>query len=220
VDSRRDPPVVTLTLQGAAETWMPPEMWPSARAEDAESAGKRVARGVSDTLTAAARDAVACWIAPNVPNGGRSTLHAEKLGNTFYHHGKKVQQGLEQQAAHWAGPAAQNHKGSSAGSLIRKDGKSRDDLLHYQAEQLFRPPSSPAPPIAGGSMSSTDGPNSNQPSVRRKLNPIFVEALMRWPTGLSGFERQETAWIRWWQLMPAFVSALCSPPPEPQGRLL
>jgi hypothetical protein len=31
-------------------------MWPSARAEDSESAGKRVARGVSDTLTAAARD--------------------------------------------------------------------------------------------------------------------------------------------------------------------
>lgn len=59
-------------------------------------------------------------------------------------------------------------------------------------------------------MSSTDGLNSNQPSVKRKLNPIFVEALMRWPTGLSGFERQETAWTRWWQLMPSYLSALCS----------
>lgn len=59
-------------------------------------------------------------------------------------------------------------------------------------------------------MSSTDSPNSNQPSVRRKLNPIFVEALMRWPTGLSGFERQEMAWTRWWQLMPSFLSALVS----------
>jgi hypothetical protein len=98
---------------------------------------------------------------------------------------------LAMQAKTWAGPAAQNHKGSSEGSIIRQDGKSRADLLHYQAEQFFHPPSSPARPIAGGSTSSTDGPNSNQPSVRRKLNPIFVEALMRWPTGLSGFERPE-----------------------------
>ena len=110
----------------------------------------------------------------------------------------------------WAAPAAQNHKGSSEGSIMRSDGKSREDILSYQAEQFFRPPSSPAQPIAGGSMCSTDSPNSNQPSVKRKLNPIFVEALMRWPTGLSGFERQETAWIRWWLLMPSYLSALVS----------
>lgn len=124
----------------------------------------------------------------------------------------------------WAGPAAQNHKGSSEGSsegsVTRADGKSREDILSYQAEQFFRPPSSPAQPIAGGSMSSTDGQNSNQPSVKRKLNPIFVEALMRWPTGLSGFERQEMAWTRWWLLMPSFLSALCSPRPSDQMRLL
>lgn len=110
----------------------------------------------------------------------------------------------------WAAPAAQNHKGSSEGSITRADGKSREDILSYQAEQFFRPPSSPAQPIAGGSTSSTDSPNSNQPSVKRKLNPIFVEALMRWPTGLSGFERQEMVWTRWWLLMPSFLSALYS----------
>jgi hypothetical protein len=87
-------------------------------------------------------------------------------------------------------------------------------MLDFAAEQFFHPPSSPAQPIAGGSMSSTDGPNSNQPSVKRKLNPIFVEALMRWPTGLSGFERQETAWTRWWLLMLSFVSALVSQKPK------
>jgi site-specific DNA-cytosine methylase len=87
----------------------------------------------------------------------------------------------------------------------------RRERLFIMAEPLprvacfdFHPPSSPDQPIAGGAMSSTDGPNSNQPSVKRKLNPIFVEALMRWPTGLSGFERQETAWTRWWLLMPSF----------------
>src|SRR5690606_14610862 len=37
----------------------------------------------------------------------------------------------------WAGPAVQNCKGSSPGSITRQDGKSRGDLLHYQAEQFF-----------------------------------------------------------------------------------
>ncbi len=119
----------------------------------------------------------------------------------------------------WPAPAARDHKGSSASSIVRQDGKVRNDMLDYAAEQFFHPPSSPDQPIAGGSMSSTDGPNSNQPSVKRKLNPIFVEALMRWPTGLSGFERQETAWTRWWLLMPSFVSALVSQKPQGQGEL-
>ena len=122
----------------------------------------------------------------------------------------------------WAGPAAQNHKGSSEGSITRADGKSRADILHYQAEQFFRPPSSPDhSTLAGGSTSSTDGLNSNQPSVKRKLNPIFVEALMRWPTGLSGFERQEMALIRWRQQQLGFLSMLCSRPRQAaQGTLL
>ncbi len=83
-------------------------------------------------------------------------------------------------------------------------------MLDYAAEQFFHPPSSQAQSIAGGAMSSTTSPNSNQPSVKRKLNPIFVEALMRWPTGLSGFERQETAWTRWWHVQLSYVSALAS----------
>lgn len=146
----------------------------------------------------------------------------EKAGPNM--RGSKGDVPLPGQAANWAGPAAQNHKGSSEGSILRSDGKSREDILSYQAEQFFRPPSSPARPIAGGSMSSTDSPNSNQPSVKRKLNPIFVEALMRWPTGLSAFERQEmasipspqhgpssacpSAFVRWRAIQSAFLKAL------------
>ena len=36
------------------------------------------------------------WPTPNVPNGGRTTWHAEQEGNSFYHKGKKVQLVLEQ----------------------------------------------------------------------------------------------------------------------------
>lgn len=188
-------------------------------------------------------DEAAQWMAPNVPNGGRSTSHAEQVGKTMYHDGKKVQMGLESQASkwaspkasdpekagpnmrgskgdiplpaqamNWAAPAARDYKGSNEGSMYRQDGKSRADLLDCQAEQFFHPPSSPDQPIiAGGSTSSTDTPNSNQPSVKRKLNPIFVEALMRWPTGLSGFERPATALIQWQQQQLSYVSMLCSP---------
>lgn len=152
------------------------------------------------------------WMGPNVPNGGRTAHHAEITGRTAMHEGKKVQVGLEHQAQTWPAPApaCRDHKGSSASSIIRQDGKSRADMLDFAAEQFFHPPSSPDPAIAGGAMSSTDGPNSNQPSTKRKLNPIFVEALMRWPTGLSGFERQETGLILWQQRMLGFLSGLCS----------
>lgn len=193
------------------------ENWSSPKASDPEKAGPNMRGSKGDVPQP--RQA-AQWMAPNVPNGGRSTAHAEKVGGTIYHEGKKVQMGLESQVSNWAAPATRDHKGSSEGSITRQDGKSRADMLDYQAEQFFHPPSSPAPPIAGGSMSSTAGPNSSQPSVKRKLNPIFVEALMRWPTGLSGFERQEMAWTRWWQLMPSYVSALVSQKPADQGMLL
>ena len=122
--------------------------------------------------------------------------------------------GIAGQAENWAAPATRDHKGSSEGSITRQDGKIRSDMLDYQAEQFFRLPSSPDQPIAGGAISSTNGPNSNQPSVKRKLNPIFVEALMRWPTGLSGFERQEMAWTRWWQHQLSCLSALVSQPTQ------
>jgi len=66
---------------------------------------------------------------------------------------------------------------------------------------LFR-----APPIAGGSTSSTDTPNSNQPSVKRRLNPIFVEALMRWPIGWTDFGCSETGSIPLLPPTPGYVS--------------
>lgn len=195
------------TLEGAARDWAAPCARDHFPPHTPEYIADKKAQGHGmRNLT----DEAAQWMAPQVPNGGRSTDHAEQVGSTLYHNGKKVQMGLESQVKTWAAPAAQNHKGSSEGSITRADGKSREDILSYQAEQFFRPPSYPDRPIAGGSMSSTDSPNSNQPSVKRRLNPIFVEALMRWPTGLSGFERQEMAWTRWWLLMPSFLSALYS----------
>lgn len=108
------------------------------------------------------------------------------------------------------GQAAQGMTPMTADTGQKVTHATKQYSLIQQAERDFHLPSSPAPEIAGGSMSSTDSPNSNQPSVKRKLNPIFVEALMRWPTGLSGFERPETAWTRWLQLQHSYLLALAS----------
>lgn len=194
------------TLEGAAINWPGPDA--TNRVRDAETLAKcaafRKANANQNTVPLYLAEVAEQWMGPNVPNGGRSTAHAEQVGATLYHEGKKVQLGLESQAKNWNSPLV-----ADAGEKIT--------LASHQGSLLkdansFRLPSSPARQIAGGSMSSTDSPNSNQPSVKRRLNPIFVEALMRWPTGLSGFERQETAWTRWWLLMPTFLSALVSQP--------
>ena len=208
------------TLEGAAQTWASPstqqfEMADMERMLERQAECK--AKGtngngfglvLSNQVQIWAKD----WAAPQARDHFPAHPDAYIAAKKADGHGMR---NLNDEASKWAAPTAQNHKGSSEGSIMRSDGKSREDILSYQAEQFFRPPSSLDQPIAGGSMSSTDSPNSNQPSVKRKLNPIFVEALMRWPTGLSGFERQEMASILWWLRMPSFLSQLCS---QPEGE--
>lgn len=157
----------TINLEDQAEHWAKPQMWPTA--------------SVLDTADSTDPQKLAERRARHKARGINGNGFGVSLG---------------EMAMNWAGPAAQNHKGSSQGSITRQDGKSRADILSYQAEQFFHPPSSQAQPTTlAGALCSTDTPNTNQPSVKRKLNPIFVEALMRWPTGLSGFERPATASI-------------------------
>ena len=54
---------------------------------------------------------------------------------------------------------------------------------------------------------------------RRSLNPLFVELMMGWPFGLSGFARVGTGLSPWLELMRGRLSELCSPPTGPQGTL-
>jgi hypothetical protein len=218
--------------------------WPSARAEDSESSGRRHNREVSDTLTAVARD----WAAPQAADSKRGSRRSRI---------NRAQEGLPlaEQAGQWPAPAARDWKGSSVGSVTRQDGKSRGDLLDYAAEQFFHRPSSPDQPTRAGqrrwsgslilylrlrattnmalrsemrallrmaARSTEKGRRWRRgwtrasarpyvrPAFRTRLNPYFVEALMRWPSGMSGFGRQETAWIQWQLLMRSYLSELCT----------
>ena len=154
-------------------------------------------------------DAVREWAAPQARDHFPAHTYAYIAAKKAQGHGMR---NLNDEAAMWDSPGVATTQGSR---LTRSGDRSDELLLNGQAlavAGIFHPPSSPDhPTIAAGSTCSTDSPNSNQPSVKRKLNPIFVEALMRWPTGLSGFERQETAWTRWWQQQRSFLSDLASP---------
>ena len=190
--------------QGGTALSMQASQWeaPSVAVTD----GTRLTRGGDRSdellLTGQAVDAAKRWSSPKASD-------PEKAGPNM--RGSKGDVPLPGQAMQWIAPMAADD-GQKVTSAAHQA------MLCNQAVS-FRPPSSPDRPIAGGSMSSTGSPNSNQPSVKRKLNPIFVEALMRWPTGLSGFERQETAWTRWWLLMPSFLSQLCSQPEEGEQQM-
>ncbi len=123
---------------------------------------------------------------------------------------------LNDEAAQWEAPSVAVTNGSR---MTRSGDRSDELLLTGQALMVAdqcHPPSSPDQPTTlAGAICSTDTPNTNQPSVKRKLNPIFVEALMRWPTGLSGFERPAMAWTRWQQQQLSYLSTLfCEPEPQ------
>jgi hypothetical protein len=45
-------------------------------------------------------------------------------------------------------------------------------------------------------------------AVRRTLNPLFVEALMGWPTGWTGFAFAATEWCHWLRRMRLELSQL------------
>ena len=112
----------------------------------------------------------------------------EKAGPNM--RGSKGDVPLPAQAMNWSTPTARIHKGGGE-AVIRQDGKSRLDMLDWQAEAWSRssPPDQPTPA----------GPTSSP--ERRILNPLFVEWLIGWPIGWTGSGPVETASSHWWQAM-------------------
>lgn len=165
----------------------------------------------------------------------------------------------------WATPTARMHKGGGE-AVTRADGKSRLDMLDWQAEAWSTPRASdgekggpnmtfgaggtPPPtqaahwlPSAKGvrafamtDLSLPDRPTPSGPrssETRRRLNPLFVEWLMGWPEGLSGFDTAATASCRspqpshgcgcmdcWLTTQRAMLFDLLTIEPPAQGLLL
>jgi hypothetical protein len=132
---------------------------------------------------------------------------------------------LSAQAIQWPTPAAQNWKGSSQASVTRADGKSRMDILHYQAEQGFTHPDpvitpdgrrpSPHAPISRPLWASMIASHGRAVSrrircarARRRLNPIFVGWLMGWPIGHALCACSAMEFTHWQQHMRGALSQL------------
>ena len=157
------------------------------------------------------------WSTPKATDGAK--------GGPGQSYGSGGMPPLPAQAAQWPTPAAQNWKGSSEASVIRADGKSRMDILHYRAEQGFTRPapaitqhgqrSSPHAPISRPLWASMIASHGRVVSrrilkgrARRRLNPLFVGWLMGWPIGHALCACSVTEFTLWQQRMRGALSQL------------
>lgn len=167
------------------------EMWSTPQEDDANNAYGRVT-GAQKGL---ARDAVNNWPTPaavEMPNSNANqknmppSLHgaAEAWqtpkspdgGNTSRGHDRKGEPLLDGQARSWASPKSRDWKGGQ-GAKPRQS----PDLDKMAESRSFLPHPT----------TLTDGqPSSeNVPTLRRRLNPMFVEWLMGWPIGWTSLSQ-------------------------------
>ncbi len=163
------------------------------------------------------------WPTPNVAGGGNPPGILIRKGHHFVRpSGKKAHLGLDQAAkmwlhhprwshhSQWPTPAARDAKGANSREHVEVNGSGRrhmDQLANFAVHSL------PAREI------TMDGSNiSDQP---RTLNPRFVEVLMGWPIGWTGFGSVATEWSRWLQHMRFEFCRLGSMPMgDSQGVIL
>jgi len=96
--------------------------------------------------------------------------------------------GLRDQTRQWATPTSAMWRS--------EDGSHSPEHSPPLSRQVLRMPTPGAP-------SSPSGQTS-----RRRLNPLFVEWLMGWPTGWTACEPLGTEWSRWWLLSRFWLSRL------------
>ena len=128
------------------------------------------------------------WPTPNVPNGGRVNPPGTSATGQAPD-GSKKQIGLDEvaraSAQRWMTPTARDHK-DGATTLAN----------------------TPVNGLLGRQVLKTGTAGSDSSAVRRTLNPLFVEALMGWPAGWTGFGSAATAWSLWLPRMRGELSRL------------
>jgi hypothetical protein len=186
----------------------------------AVTAGSRMTRGGDRSgellLTGQALAASDQWASPRATDGEKGSPNQR---------GSKGDLMLSSQTAQWPTPAARDYKGANSTDHVTTNGTGRmhmDQLPNY-VQHAFHP----SPP----DQATPAGPPSSP--QRRRLNPLFVEWLMGWPTGLSGFDTAEMASCPlprpspgrgcmrcWMTTQRAMLSALLTIDPPQQGQLL
>lgn len=126
---------------------------------------------------------------------------------------RKDEKGLGSMARDWPTPMARDGSKPSAGNRKAAD-------LTYASRMWMTPTArdykdgaaNPATMKVNGQLGrqvlATPTGGSDTSDMRRTLNPLFVEALMGWPTGWTGFASVEMEWSRWLQRMRCALSQL------------
>ena len=130
----------------------------------------------------------------------------EKVGNSYYHNGKKVQFDLNRAVKQWPTPAATDYKGSVTGdSLERRRDMARGVRLPEQIMRMFPTPTTTRPHdsenTAGKYMPSQNQKDlaSEAAPTGGQLNPMWVEWLMGWPLGWTDLKPLAMDKFREWQ---------------------
>ena len=165
--------------------------WATPQAHDAQGAGNPNRVGRYGTLAGGRNlnDEAALWATPAV---------ADVDGGRMHRSGKRSNELLlKGQAAIWATPSARDWKsGQASPETLARNSRP----LNEQAVNLH---SRPAP------ATKPDGRNTSAGAPT--LNPQFVELLMGWPIGWTGFAFAATEWSRWSRHMRCELSRLTSP---------
>lgn len=180
-------------------------LWPTATVTDSKSGRNRTSARSNprsrhhDGVTLC--DAIRLWPTPQT--------------DSFRSRGgeRKEEKGLDRMARDWPTPMANDGCKPSAGN------RRSADLTH--AAGMWMTPTArdhkdgattlvntPVNGLLGRQVLVTPMAGSDTSHPRRTLNPLFVEALMGWPTGWTGFAFVATEWSRWLRRMRCELSQL------------
>jgi hypothetical protein len=155
LDMQSGPPICALRASARLTSDKDFTGFPSPRAEDSESCGARISRGVADTLTAVAR--LTGYPTPKTPTGGANSKREERgsggadlqeiAQTTGWHtphcprkndfeHSKSTY--LDRQASGWASPSARDYKSEKATEEFnqKREEHPRGKPLSYQARGI------------------------------------------------------------------------------------
>jgi len=147
-------------------------MWPTPQTDSFRTRGG--ARRNEKGLDRMARD----WPTPMASDGCKPSAGNRRAAD------------LTHVAGMWPTPLARDWKGTNSPEHVKQQPPARN---HMDQLANFAVYSRQALTISGDGKTTCD--------QRRVLNPAFVEALMGWPVGWTGFGSVATAWFPWLQRM-------------------
>ena len=147
-------------------------MWPTPQTDSFRTRGG--ARKNEKGLDRMARD----WPTPMASDGCKPSG------------GNRRSADLTHVAGMWPTPLARDWKGTNSPEHVKQQPPARN---HMDQLANFAVYSRQARTISQDGETTCD--------QRRSLNPLFVEALMGWPTAWTGFDFAATAWSPWLQRM-------------------